>query len=162
MNDTAQRRLARLAGFTLAVLLVCAITAQMAAAFNAVGSGAGGGVVALSGPEPAAVADSWTTTTKVVALSGPEPAAVAATTSQAAATLQGRGGLGSAAADTPARSQPTPTDSNAWAAILFSLAALLVGAVAWIAIDRRRTRLTGPSLAAFCERNPADSLCGAT
>ena len=128
----------------------------MAAAFNAVGSGAGGGVVALSGPEPAAVADSWTTTTKVVALSGPEPAP-AATTSQAAATLQGRGGLGSAAADTPARSQPTPTDSNAWAAILFSLAALLVGAVAWIAIDRRRGRLTGPSLAAFCARNPADS-----
>ena len=97
----------------------------------------------------------------VVALSGPEPAA-AATTSQAAATLQGRGGIGSAAADTPARSQPTPTDSNAWAAILFSLAALLVGAVAWIAIDRRRGRLTGPSLAAFCARNPADSLCGAT
>ena len=143
MNDTAQRRLGRLAGFTLAVLLVCAIAAQMAAAFNAVGSGAGGGVVALSGPEPTAAADS----SQAV---------------RAAATLQGRGGIGSAAADTPARSQPTPTDSNAWAAILFSLAALLVGAVAWMAIDRRRARLTGPSLAAFCTRNPSDSLCGAT
>ena len=138
MNDTAQRRLARLAGLMIAALLVCAIAAQMAAAFNAAGSGAGGGVVALSGPEPAA----------------------AATTSQAAATLQGRGGIASAAADTPARSQPTPTDSNAWAAILFSLAALLVGAVAWIAIDRRR-RPTGQSLEAFCARNPADSLCSA-
>ena len=159
MNDTAQRRLARLAGLIIAALLVCAIAAQMAAAFNAAGSGAGGGVVALSGPEPAAVADSWTTTSQVVALSGPEPAA-AATTSQAAATLQGRGGIASAAADTPARSQPTPTDSNAWAAILFSLAALLVGAVAWIAIDRRR-RPTGQSLEAFCARNPADSLCSA-
>jgi hypothetical protein len=139
MNDTAQRRLARLAGLTLAALLVFAVAAQMAAAFNVAGSGGGGGIVALSGPEPAA----------------------ATTTSQAAATLQGRGGLGSAAADTPARSQPTPTDSSAWAAIHFSLAALLVGAVAWIAIDRRRGRLTGPSLAAFCARNPADPMCGA-
>jgi len=144
MNDTVQRRLARLAGLMLAAVLVCAMAAQMAAAFNAAGSGAGGGVVALSGPEPAAAADSPTTA------------------SQATATLPGRGGIASAAADAPARSQPAPTDSNAWAAILFSLAALLVGAVVWIAIDRRRERLTGPSLAAFCARNPADSLCGAT
>ena len=137
MNDTPQRRLARLAGLTLAALLVFAIAAPLTAAYNVAGSGAGGGVVALSGPEPAA----------------------AATTSEAAATLQGRGGIASAAAD--ARGSSTPTDSNPWAAILFSLAALLAGAVAWIAIDRRRGRLTGPSLAAFCARNPADPLCGA-
>ncbi|HEX5640797.1 MAG TPA: hypothetical protein VFZ86_00505 [Thermoleophilia bacterium] len=138
MNDTLQRRFARLAGLTLAALLVCAIAAQMTAAYNVAGSGAGGGAVALSGPEPGA----------------------AATTSQAAATLQGRGGIASAAAD--GRASSTPTDSNVWTAILFSLAALLVGAVAWIAIDRRRGRLTGPALAAFCARNPADPLCGAT
>jgi hypothetical protein len=138
MNDTLQRRFARLAGLALATLLVCAIAAQMAAAYNVAGSGAGSGVVALSGPEPPA----------------------AATTAQAAATLQGRGGIASAAAD--GRAGSTPTDSNVWAAILFSLAALLVGAAAWIAIDRRRGRLAGPSLAAFCARNPQDPLCGAT
>ena len=37
MNDTAQRRLARLAGLIIAALLVCAIAAQMAAAFNTAG-----------------------------------------------------------------------------------------------------------------------------
>jgi hypothetical protein len=168
MNDTLQRRFARLAGLTLATLLVCAIATQMAAAYNVAGSGAGsgallvtgtesgGGAVALSGPEPAVAAEA---PSRAVALSGPEPLA-AATTSQAAATLQGRGGIASAAAD--GRAGSTPTDSNVWAAIVFSLAALLVGAVAWIAIDRRRGRLTGPSLAAFCARNPQDPLCSAT
>lgn len=143
MNDTARRRVTRLAGVTLATLLVCAMAVQTAAAYNVTGSGAGSGVVMLSGPEPAA-------------------AAGAETTSQAGATLPGRGGIGSAAAGTPARSQTTPTDSNAGAAILLSLAALLAGVVAWLAVDRRRRRLTGPSLAAYCARNPADSICGAT
>jgi hypothetical protein len=159
MNDTAQRRLARLAGLALATLLVCAIAAQMAAAMLVAGSGTSGGVVALSGPEPAAAR--MTVTSQAVALYGPEPAAAATITSQAAATLPGRGGIASAAADTRAGSQPAPVDSNARAAILFSLAAVLAGAVAWIAIDRRR-RVTGPSLAAFCARNPADSRCVAT
>jgi len=147
MNHSAQRRSIRLAGFTLAALLVCAIAAQMAVALNVTGSGAGGGTLLVAGTEGSGV----------VALSGPEPAA-AATASQAAATLQGRGGIASAAADTAARSQ-TPTDSNAWAAILLSLAAVLVGAAAWIATDRRR-RLSGASRAAFCAQNPADALCG--
>jgi hypothetical protein len=142
MNDTPRRRLAGLAGLTLVALLVCAMAVQTAAAYNVTGSGAGSGVVALSGPEPAA-------------------ASSAQTTSLSGATLPGRGGIGSVAADTPARSRTTPTDSNVWAAILFSLAALLAGAVAWIAVGRRR-RLTGPSLAAYCARNPTDSMCGAT
>jgi hypothetical protein len=137
MNHTAQRRLARLAGLVLVTLLVCAIAAQMAAAYRLDGSGFGDGVVALSGPEPAAASEGATTPP---------------------ATLQGRGGIASAAVD--ARSQPTPADTNASAAILFSLAAVLVGVVVWIAIDRRR-RLTGPSLAAFCARNPADPRCAA-